>query len=129
MELSDEEHLSLTSGGDCPLHYHNYDKSITHDQVLQLQDSEKERVITSSEGISYEDDFLFVDTTSGPVTVSLPIARGGKSYTFSRIAGASNITLSPLSPDTINGSASLVISSSFSPVRIKSMKGMGWLQV
>ena len=129
MALTDEQEYELTQGGDCHLHSHAFDRSITQDSVLQFQDSERIRKVTASYAVQYSDDYLFVDTTSGAVTLTLPTARGGKSYCIVRIAGANNVTIARTSPDTINGATSLVISASYAPVRLKALKGTGWIQV
>jgi len=127
--LTDDQELSLTSGGDCTQHYHSADRDITHEQVLQFQGSETLKLVTASRTVSYEDDFLFVSTVGGAVTLMLPIARGGKAYTVVRLSGASSVTLTPAGTDTINGAGSLVISANYSPVRLKALKGTGWIQV
>ena len=127
--MSPEEEMSLLGGNDCPLHYHASDRDITHDQVLQFQDSESVRTVTTTGNVTYNDDILLVNTTSGAVSLTLPIARGGKTYSVVRTAGANTVTLLPASGNTINAAASVVISASFTPVRIKALKGIGWVQV
>ena len=127
--MSPEEEMSLLGGNDCPLHYHASDRDITHDQVLQFQDSESVRTVTTTGNVTYNDDILLVNTTSGAVSLTLPIARGGKTYSVVRTAGANAVTLLPASGNTINAAASVVISASFTPVRIKALKGIGWVQV
>ena len=127
--MSPEEEMSLLGGNDCPLHYHTADRDITHDQVLQFQDSESVRTVTATGNVTYNDDILLVNTTSGAVSLTLPIARGGKTYSVVRTAGANTVTLLPVSGNTINAAASVVIAASFTPVRIKALKGIGWVQV
>jgi len=127
--MTDEEELSLISGGDSNLHSHAFDRAITHDQVLQYQDNEGVRQVSLSYSVTYGDDFIFVDSTSGLIRLQFPIARGGKSYTVVMVAGANSVLLIPSTPDSINGSSSLTISATYSPVRIKALKGVGWIQV
>jgi len=127
--MTEEEERSLLGGGDSPLHSHEFDRTVTHAQVLQYQDNESIREVATSSIVTYADDYLFVDSTIAPVTLSLPVARGGKTYTVVRVAGANNVTLTPLGTDTINGGASLILSSSYSPRKIKALKGTGWVQV
>ena len=127
--MSPEEEMSLLGGNDCPLHYHASDRDITHDQVLQFQDSESVRIVTVTGALTYNDDIILVNTTSGAVSLTLPIARGGKSYSVVRTAGANAVTLLPAAGNTINSAASLTISTSFAPVRLKAVKGLGWVQV
>ncbi len=129
MELSAEEYMSLTSGDDCPLHSHSFDRSVTHDSVLQYQDSEGSRVVYTSYSPLYADDYLFVDTTAGAVTLSLPIARGGKTYTVVKLTGANNVVVLPNGTDTINGAASKSVTTAYTPLKIKAVKGLGWVQI
>ena len=129
MPLTEDQEQSLTQGADCNLHYHSTDRDISHDQVLQFQASENMRTVTASGAITYNDDILLVNTTSGAVTLALPIARGGKSYSVVRIAGANAVTLTPAAGNTINLTSSVSISTNFAPVRIKALKGTGWFQV
>lgn len=127
--LTDAQEFELSAGGDCQLHYHSSDRDITREQVVQFQASENMRIVTASEAITYNDDILLVNTTSGAVSLSLPLARGGKTYSIVRIAGANAVTVTPAGGNTINYAASLSISTSFAPARIKALKGIGWFQV
>ena len=127
--MTPEEELALLGGGDCTLHSHSFDRDISHDQVLQFQASENVRVVTTTGVVTYNDDILVVNTTSGAVTLTLPKVRGGKTYSIVRTAGANAITIVPTAGDTINLTSSVSISSNFVPMRLKAVKGMGWLQV
>jgi len=127
--LTEEQEFSLVGGGDCQVHYHSSDRDITREQVVQFQASENMRMVTASGAITYNDDILLVNTTSGAVTLTLPIARGGKTYSVVRIAGANAVTLTPAAGNTINLTSSLSVSTSFAPARIKALKGTGWFQV
>lgn len=125
--LTDEQEASLVSGGDCNLHSHIFDRSATHEQVQQLQDSESVKVLTANYTASYGDDVLLVDTTAGAVSIVLPTARGGKRYSITRVAGVADVTL--LAASLINGAASKAIVASYSAVNIKAVKNMGWVQL
>lgn len=128
-QFSDEQAASLVGGGDCEHHYHTADRQITHDSILQFQDNERIREISAAYTATYDDDYLFVNTTSGAVSITLPIARGGKDYTIVRVAGTNAVSLTPNGTDKINGAATLSLTSSYAPVRIKALKGTGWIQV
>ena len=102
---------------------------MTQDQLHQLNELERVRVITSSGGLAHDDDILLLNSSSGVLSLTLPRARGGKRLTLTRVAGANNITLSRSGSDTINGATTMTISSSYSPVRLKAINGMGWVTV
>ena len=127
-ELSGDQLSALTSGGDCALHSHSSDRVITHEQVLAFQGSESTRELSGDTTLTYGDDYLFVNAAA-PVTLQLPIARGGKSYTFVKISGASTVTIMPDGSDTINGTTSRIITDPYKSVRIKAVKSHGWIEV
>ena len=127
-ELSAEQFNSLVGGGDCPLHSHSFDRAMSHEQVLAYQGSEAARVVGADFAVTYSEDYIFVDATT-PVTLQLPTARGGKSYTVVKIAGGSIVTVLPGAADTINGVASQVITDSYKPLRIKAVRSHGWIEV
>lgn len=127
-ELSQDQLNALVSGGDCTLHSHSSDRSVSHEQVLAHQGSEATRVISISLVLSYSDDYVFVEADN-PVDITLPVARGGKSYTIVKISGASEVTVLPASADSINGTTSLIITDPYKAVRIKAVKNHGWIEV
>lgn len=129
MELTDYEYTALTGGGDCPLHHHESDRLITHEHVQQYQDQESMRLVTASRDVTYEDDYLIVDSTDAAVILTLPIARGGKFFCIVRFAGANLVTIIPTGSDSVGGSTSIVIDASQSPVRLKALRGFGWIKV
>jgi len=129
LELSDEEYTALTSGHDCNMHSHEADRVVTHDSILQYQSSENMRKLVSSYTATYADDYLFVDSSSGAISIALPIARGGKFFCIVRVAGANNVVITPNGYDLINGASTLSVSSSYVAVRLKALKGTGWVQV
>lgn len=128
-ELSDFEIVSLVGGADCGLHHHESDRLVTHEQVLQYQDQEGLKVVTASSAVTYEEDYLFVDSTAAPVVLTLPVARGGKFFCIVRIAGANSVTVNPAGSDTVGGASSQVVTTSQSPLRLKALRDFGWVKV
>lgn len=127
--MSPMQEAELTQGGDCFLHWHSEDRRATHDLLHGLQGTASVISQSASYSLSLKDDYHLVTTTSGVVVVTLPKARGNRLITIVRVAGANNITLSPTSPETINGAASLAISASYTPVRLIALQGVGYVQV
>lgn len=127
--MTPDQELELTGGGDCQLHFHQSDRSATHDLMMGLQSTAK--VLSKSSGYTanLETDFHLLDSTSGPLAIQLPKARGSRVITFVRTAGAGNITLSRSGTDTINGGTTLVISASYSPIRLLAVDNVGYIQV
>jgi len=101
---------------------------ITHDNLLRYYDLEKV-IFTSSDYIVKDgDDIIFV-TASVPVNITLPLAKGGRHVIITRIAGASSVTVTSPSGQTVNGVSTQVISTSYSPLRVKAVKGLGYLSI
>jgi hypothetical protein len=105
------------------------DAGLTSDDRHLLDDLERVRNVSTSGGINKNDDIVLVDATSGAVSLTLPFASGGKRVIIIRTLGANNVTITPQSGETINGAASVVISSSYAPLRLKALKGIGFIGV
>jgi hypothetical protein len=123
-----ESYLSqLVSGGEINLHTHPH--TVTNDQRQRMQQLENVEFVSANWSATRESDFIFVDSTSGAVAITLPEARAGQHITVSRTAGANNVTLLPTGTDTINGAPSKVISATNVPVRLKAIVGVGYLEI
>lgn len=104
------------------------DKFPSRDSRIWQDSQEKETSVTADYTVTGEDDYILVDTTAGVVEVTLPDAISRRKITIIRTAGANNVTLTPVGTDTIDGSASKTISSSYAPARLKGFSG-GYLSV
>ena len=60
-----------------------------------------ERTLTTSTTLDERDEIVFVDTTSGAVTLTLPAGASGRVLAVQRIAGANNVVISRAGSDTI----------------------------
>ena len=127
--MTPEQEASLTQGGDCFSHYHSEDRIPTQDFLHGLQ--MVARVVQKSANFtaSLRDDYTLVTTTSGIITVTLPKANSNRVLVFVRVAGANKFTLVRSGTDTINGAATLDVTTSYSPVRLLALKGVGYVQV
>jgi len=127
--VTPEQEASLTQGGDCFSHYHSEDRIPTQDFLHGLQMAA--RVVQKSANFtaSLRDDYTLVTTTSGIITVTLPKANSNRVLVFVRVAGANKFTLVRSGTDTINGAATLDVTTSYSPVRLLALKGVGYVQV
>jgi hypothetical protein len=123
MEARQEQ--ELTSGTDTLLHYH------LADRVTQAHHQNDERIAwpSAAYAATYNDDYVFADTTSGAFAVTLPLARNGRIITVVRIAGANTLTVARSGTNTINGATSLSITTSYAPRRLKGVAGVGYIEV
>ena len=125
--MTPEQENELVGGGECQLHTHRL--LVSHTLLEGLQDTQSVASKTANFTANLKDDFNLVSTSGGPVTATLPLARGNRLITFVKTAGASTLTLTASGTDTINGGASLVISSNYAPVRLLAVTGVGYIQV
>lgn len=104
---------------------------VNYDSLKLLQQLERVASVTAAYSVGYSDDFVLVDTTSGAVTVTLPLARNGVKITVIRTSGAANVTVACSGTDTINGAATVTIVSSYVPYTFKSFQPVisGYLQI
>lgn len=117
--MTPEQAASLTSGGDCFLHTHQH--VISLDELHRMQQLETVVFVTANYTCRQQDDFIFVNTTGGAVTITLCPANYGQHITISRYAGANNVTIAASVGETVNLAASVSITSSFVPRRFKGL--------
>lgn len=121
IEIDELHWRSLTGHGDCAEHYHLVDRQPTHDTSKRIQEL---MVMVSKDDdytAMYNDDYILVDTTAKPITITLPLARAGFTVTILRTDGANNVTVAASGSDTVNGAASVTISSSYVPQTFKAL--------
>lgn len=64
-----------------------------------------ETTISSSTTLDASHEFVFVDTTGGAVTLTLPAGASGRVFAIQRIAGANNVVIQRAGADTIRESS------------------------
>ena len=104
------------------------DSPLSRDDLLQYYDLEKVVMVSSSYIVKDSDDILFV-TANSPVSITFPLAKGGRRVIISRVWGSSPVTLVAPSGQTIDGASTQTISTSFTPYRLKAVKGLGYLGI
>lgn len=129
MALTPEQEYQLTSGFDTNLHSHDFDRQLTSKSLAQIQEIEKCITVTANYTASYRDDFILVDSTSNTVTVTLPFAKGQKEIVVVRVKGTFGVTIAAQSPNTVNGSASIPITSPHLAVRLKAFEIWSWTSI
>lgn len=127
--LSPHDESALTSGQDNTLHSHSFDRQITHASLEQMQAIEKVFGPTADYTATYQDDILPVDSTLAPVNITLPFSKAQRELIVVRVKGANTVTITAAVGDTVNGAASISITTSYAPRRIKSLPGLGWVEV
>ena len=112
----------LLGGGDTMLHCHLSDRATPS----SVQEGEKVTTVNTAYAASYADDILLVQAVS-PFTITLPVARSRR-LSLVRISGSSVITIARSGADTINGSSSQVLPAAYTPLRLKAVAGVGYIE-
>jgi hypothetical protein len=124
--MDEIQEAELTGLNDCLLHWHSSDRAQTQDTINQQQQVTSAVTATVSRTLTTNDNVIAADTTSGNVTLTLPIARNGKEFIIVKIIAANTLTILPSGTDTINGAASLAITIRWTSIWLKAVSG-GWL--
>lgn len=127
-ELTDVQHVLLTEGGACDLHFHPNDRVVQHEQLDQIQALKTIRSISANYVATAKDDILVIDTTSGNVSVTLPLAKGFKEFTIVKSVGVNVLTIL-FSGGQLMFSQSSIVLTTLSDVRtLKAISG-GYIRI
>lgn len=124
--MTPEQEASLTSGGETTLHSHPF--TVNHDLLMRLNELEKVVQVSADYTVQADDDILLL-TAFSAFTITLPFTKGGKRVIIILIAGNKNVTVQPQSGETINGASSVTVGTLYSPLRLKAIKGVGYVEV
>lgn len=86
------------------------------------------RAVTADDAANLSDDLLVVDATAGAVTIALPAAAGafGAAFAVKKVDASGNaVTIDANGAETIDGAATVSISTQWETVRVVS-DGSGW---
>ena len=122
--MKPEQENALINGGVNDLHSHPH--IVTQDQLHRLQELEKVVFISTNYTVQSLDDIVFVDATC---TITLPFAVGGRHVTIVSTNVSATVTVVPQSGETINGTTSYIINTNYKPLRLKAIKGVGYLEI
>jgi hypothetical protein len=126
--MNPQDDFSLVQGGDCFSHWHSSDRQPTQDFLHGLQGVTRVEYRAADFTVDLSVDYYIV-TTPAAVTATLPLARGNRVIVLLRDGGAHNLSIYPSGGETINGTTHIDITSSYSPVRLLALKGVGYVQV
>lgn len=110
---------ALMSGGDTMLHHHKSDSMPTHQTLRHLQKLANQVKISSDTILTYKEDLILVDTTTGNVTVTLPKFRGGNEATLVKLVAANQMIINTTGGDVINGAASITATAQWDKYHVK----------
>ena len=121
-----DAYSELVMGGDTRLHHHLEDRIPTHETLRTLQAVKRVVVVSSDYSVLDRDDVIEVDTGGGNIDVTLLLGRQGKEITISKITAANTLTIYPTSPQTINGGASLALTTQWASRTLKYVGNDDW---
>lgn len=107
-------------------HYHTSDRFPTRDSLLWSWSLERAITVTDDHTVGDNEDIIVCDFSTLK-TVTLPLARNGR-YCAIIKTGSGNVTVAASGSETVNGSASITISTSYAGVRFKALDQQ-WIQI
>lgn len=84
---------------------------------------------SSSTGLLPTNRYIFVDSTSTDVTISLPPATITASFTIKKVLGNNNVVITSGGTDTIEGSASVILTTQYEYISLVSNQDNMWMIV
>ena len=97
----------LLSGGDTFAHWHSEDRVPTLAFLHGLQQLMSQTTISGDATLGKTDDIVFVDTSAGDVTITLPYSTQGQEYTVVKLSALNKLIVTANAPITVNGATSV----------------------
>ena len=113
----------LLNGGDCTTHWHSEDRVPTQDFLHGLQGVAYQVTSASNVTPSSYTDYIYCDTSSGDITVTLPVAKNGQEYTVIKTSPLNTLTVNTTAPDTIQGLSSVSFTTQWTARTFKDYEG------
>lgn len=120
-ELTDFEYEQLTQRGPCETHTHEIDLA-EHRNLETLQSIEAVKNVTANYTVTFLDDIIVVDSTTGNVTITLPKSRGGRKFCVIK-AVAANTVIVNFSGETMLGLSSVSLTDQAARLWFKAVAG------
>ena len=115
----------LISGGDTFAHWHSEDRVPTQNFLHSLQQLMSQKSITTDTTLGRTNDIVFVDTSAGDVTITLPDSTEGQEYTIVKTSALNKLIITANAPITVNGSASVTYTTNRTARTFK-LRGGNW---
>lgn len=123
--LTEQEFSMLVGLGPCPLHYHEPDPATFNDR-LQLSSAQPVTNVSTAGiySVTRADELLLCDTSSGIITVQLPVSANGREFQVVKIAEPNALIIRPEAGENITGSTEgLVIYGKYTSLHLKAISG------
>ena len=112
---------TLLNGGDCHLHYHQFDRTPRQDTLHGLQAVTRvTEGVTTDLTLSDSDDIVICDS---PCTITLPLARGGREFEVVKNFDGNQLIILPTLPDTLLGKCAVLVYNKGTALHFKSTSG------
>lgn len=115
----------LLSGGDTFAHWHSEDRVPTQNFLHGLQQLMSQKTVSSDATLGRNNDIVFVDTSGGDVTITLPNASEGQEYTVVKTSALNNLIIDSVAPLTVNGQYSATYTTNLTARTFK-LSGTNW---
>lgn len=126
-ELTDEQVAQLTRGGECFIHIHPKE-ILGFAERLELMNATPVLPVSGDYSPTQNTEILLIDTTSGDIRVTLPVANKGREFQVVKVAGSNSVIVIPSGSDTVVGSTTGVIFSGlYTSLHFKGILGTGYI--
>lgn len=115
----------LISGGDTFAHWHSEDRVPTQNFLHGLQQLMSQKAVSTNTTLSSKNDIVFVDTSAGDVTITLPNGAQGEEYTIVKLGATNKLIITSVAPLTVNGRVSVSYTTALS-ARTYKLNGTNW---
>lgn len=115
----------LIAGGDSFAHWHSEDRVPTQEFLHGLHQLVAQSTVTTNTTLGSRQDIVFVDTSAGDVTITLPNATEGQEYTVVKVGATNKLIITSVAPLTVNGQTSVSYTTNRTARTFK-LRGTNW---
>lgn len=113
--------ITLLNGGDCHLHYHQFDRTPRQDTLHGIQTVTRvQEGVNSNITLSDTDDIVIC---TYPCTITLPLSKGGREFEVVKNFEGDQIIILPTHPDTLLGKYAILVYNKGTALHFKSISG------
>ncbi len=125
--MNDQRESQLYGNAENFEHYHT-SEPFNQSNVAELQGATTVNPVTGDYTLTSRDDIILVDTSSGPVVITLPEAAQGREYEVVKAAEGSYVSVVPTNPDSVLWNEEVRFYNRGTAIRFKATTG-NWIAI
>ena len=113
----------LVGNGYCFVHVHPK-VPLDFTDITQLEAVQPSNPVSGDYELTRADSLVFVDTSAGSVTLTMPLAAKGREFQITKMTGGNAVWIVPTAPDRILGSTvGVALYNQYSSLHFKAVEG------